>query len=129
MHGGHLDIWFFARNFLTVQRPGVYFGPLLGGRGAHILLFAIASGFRVTREIVDLRQNFGIFFRRSRPRYNCRNFITDGPWGSPYSALEKLAPTRKIFEKFGKDFFGGGPPRGAWGRNLRGCPQMCRGAH
>ena len=91
---------FLAPNFLTDKLPGVYFGPLLGGRGAHILLFAIASGFRVTREIVDFRRNFGIFFRRSRPRYNCRNFITDGPWGFPYSAFEKVDPTPKNFSDF-----------------------------
>jgi len=53
---------FFAPNFLADQIPGVYFGPLLGGTRAHILLFAIASNFRVTRVIVDFRRKFGIFF-------------------------------------------------------------------
>jgi len=113
---------FFAPNFLTDKRPGMYFGPLLGGTGAHILLFAIASGFRVTRVIVEFRRKFGIFFCKSGPRYSCQNFIPHGPWGSPYSAGENLDPTPKIFEKFGENFFGGGPPRGAWGQNLRGNP-------
>jgi len=129
VHEGQLDIRFFARNFLTAQRPGVYFGPLLGGTGAHILLFAVASGFRVTRVIVEFRRKFGIFFCKSGPRYSCQNFIPHGPWGSPYSARENLDPTPKIFEKFGENFFGGGPPRGAWGQNLKGSPQTRMGAH
>ena len=70
---------FFAPNFLTDKRRGMYFGPLLGGTGAHILLFAIASGFRVTRVIVEFRRKFGIFFCKSGPRYSCQNFIPDGP--------------------------------------------------
>ena len=70
---------FFAPNFLTDKRPGMYFGPLLGGTGAHILLFAIASGFRVTRVIVEFRRKFGIFFCKSGPRYSCQNFIPHGP--------------------------------------------------
>jgi len=96
----------FARNFLADQSLGVYFGRLLGGTRAHILLFAIASNFHATRVIVDFRRKFGIFFRGSGPRYSCRNFIPRGPWGSPYSACENLDPTHKIFEKLGKTFLG-----------------------
>ena len=129
MHGGHLDIRFFPRKISEVKPIRVHFGPLIEGNLAHILVFFLNWNFCVTREIVDFWRNFGIFFRVSRPRYNCRNFIPDGLLGSPYSALEKQAPDPKIFGKFGKNFFGGGSPRGAWGQNLRGRPQMRRGAH
>ena len=88
---------FFALKSRTVQRRGVYFGPLIGGMGAHSPDIFGMSEILVTRKKIDFRRNFGIFFRGSGPRYSCQNFIPDGPRGSPYSAIEKLAPTPKIF--------------------------------
>ena len=120
MHGGQLEIRFFARKISEVEPIRLDFGSLMGGIGAHIYNFFQLSHFHITREIVDFRQNFGIFFLKNGPTYSCRNFTTDGPWGSPYNALENLDPPPKIFEKLEENFFGGGPPRGAWGRNLRG---------
>ena len=129
MHGGQLESRFFGHKYLADQLRRLYFGPLMGGTGAHSPDIFTASSFHVTREIVDFRQNFGIFFCQNGPRYSCQNFIPNGPWGSPFSALEKLAQSPKIFAKFGENFFGGGPPRGAWCQNLRGRPQMREGAH
>ena len=45
-------VGFFAPNFLTDKRPGVYFGPLLGGRGRTFCYF-FNWNFRITQEIVD----------------------------------------------------------------------------
>jgi len=129
VHGGQLNIRFFHRKISEVEPIRVHFGPLIGGMRAHSLLFFLNWNFHVTREIVFFPQNFVIFSCENGPRCSCQNFIPDGPWGSPYSALENLGFSPKIFEKLGKNFFGGGPPRGAWGRNLRGNSQMHRGAH
>ena len=118
---------FFGHKYLADQLRRLYFGPLMGGKGAHSPDILTASSFHVTREIVDFRRNFVIFSCENGPRYSCQNFIPDGPWESPYSAHENLDPTHKIFEKLGKNFFGGGPPRGAWSRNLRGRPELGRG--
>jgi len=125
--GSGRKLEFFALKFLADQRTRVYFGPLMEGIGAHSPDIFSLSNFLVTREIVDFRQNFGIFSCENGPRYSCRNSVPDGPWGSPFSALENLDPSLKIFEKIGKNFFGGGPPRGAWSRNLRGRPELGRG--
>jgi len=92
--------------YVCCKRPGVYFGPLLGGTGAHILLFFRGDGsahfviffcFRFLRNSRNRRFSAKIhnFFCGSGPRYSCRNFIPDGPWGSPCSALQKLAPAPK----------------------------------
>ena len=88
---------FFGLNSLTDQPTGVYFGPLIGGMGAHSYNFFGKWEILVTRKKVDFRRNFGIFFCENGPRYSCQNFIPDGPGGSQYSAIEKLAPTTKIF--------------------------------
>jgi len=129
VHGGQVESRFFARKISEVEPIWLHFGPLMEGTGAHSPDIFTASSFHVTREIVNYRQNFGIFSCENGPSYSCQNFIPDGPWRSPYSAHENLDPSLKIFEKFGKNFFGGGPPRGAWGQNLRGRPHMRRGAH
>jgi len=129
VHGGQLEIRFFARKISEVEPIGLHFGPLMGGLGPHSHNFFRLCKILVTRKKVDFRRNFRNFFCGSGPRYSCQNFIPDGPWESPFSALEKLAPTPKIFAKFGENFFGGGPPRGAWGQNIRGRLQMRRGSH
>jgi len=120
---------FFGHKYLTDQRRALNFGPLMEGICAHSPDIFGRLLVLVTREIVDVRRNFGIFSCQNGPRYSCQNFIPEGPWGSPFSALENLDPSPKIFVKFGENFFGGGPPRGAWGQNLRGRPQMRRCAH
>ena len=55
--------------FLALKSPKVepirlHFGPLMEGGGAHSPDIFGFSNFLVTREIVDFRQNFGIFFLR-----------------------------------------------------------------
>ena len=127
MHGGQLEIRFFARKISEVEPIRLDFGPLMGGLGPHSHNFFGMCKILVTRQKIDFRRNFRIFFCRSGPRYSCRNFIPDGPWGSPYNALENLDPSPKIFEKLVKNFFGGRPPRGAWGRNLKVRPELGRG--
>jgi len=112
VHGGQLEIRFFARKISEVEPIGLHFGPLMEGICAHSPNIFGRLIIFVTREIVDFRRNFGIFSCQNGLRYSCQNFIPDVPWGSPYSALEKLAPTPKIFGKFGKNFLGGGLPRG-----------------
>jgi len=113
VHGGQLESRFFARKISEVEPIWLHFGPLIEGIGAHSPDVFGYSKFLVTREIIDFRHNFGFFFCENGPRYSCRNFIPDGPWGSPYSAHKKLDPSPKIFEKLGKNFFGvrrpGGP--------------------
>ena len=88
--------------FLALKSPKVepirlHFGPLMEGGGAHSPDIFGFSNFLVTREIVDFRQNFGIFSCENGPRYSCQNFIPNGTWGFPFSALEKLAPSPKTF--------------------------------
>jgi len=105
---------FFGHKYLADQLSGVYFGPHKEGIGAHSPdIFTASCSFHVFREIVDFRQNFGIFSCENVPRYSCQNFIPGGPWGFPFSALEKLAPSPKIFAKFWENFLGvvhpGGP--------------------
>ena len=48
--------------------------------------------------------------------------------GGPRVAHSKNWPRPlRFFSKFGENLFGGGPPRGAWSRNLRGRPELGRG--
>jgi len=115
---------------LKVRRRGlrrVNFGPLIGGILLCDVEFFGKQRFCLTREIVDFPRKFGIFSCGNGPRYRSQNFIPDGHCGSPSSALEKLAPIHNDFGKFGENFFGGGPPRGGWGRNLRGRPKNVNG--
>jgi len=120
---------FCSKKTRPFNRSGALW-PIYRGTVAHLHNVCGRLLFRVTRTIVDFRRHFGIFWRRSGPRYSCQNFFPDGPWASPYSALEKLAPTHTVFEKFAETFLGVAPPQGgAWGQNLRGRPRICRGAH
>jgi len=127
VHGGQLESRFFARKISEVEPIGLHFGPLIDGTNARRHNFFGKQRFCLTRQIVNFPRNFGIFFCGNGPRYSSQNFIPDGHWGFPSSALEKLAPLHKNFGKFGKNFFGGGPPRGGWGRNLRGRPKNVNG--
>ena len=122
-HWGQWRFRFFGQKNLTAQRPGLPLGTNIEGTWAHALNFFTNWLFRLTREKVDFRQNFGIFLRASGPRYSHQIFITYDPWGSPYDAIKILTLTPKIFEKLGKNFFGGGGPRGPWVQNFRGWPQ------
>ena len=98
-HWGQRDFEFFGRKILTVSPIALNFGPLIGGTYAHPLNFFEYTPLSGTREIVDIRQNFGIFFRGNGPRYSYQIFTTYAPWGSPYSALDILTLTPKNFEK------------------------------
>jgi len=128
VHGGQVKIHFFARNFLTNKRPRVYFGPLLGGARAHILLFSFASNFRVTRQIVDFRRNFG-FFSAEVGRGTVAKILSLMGLGGPHIAHAKIwTPPLRFLRNLAKTFWGwvarGG---GGWGLNLRGRPELGRG--
>ena len=111
-HWGQWRFRFFGQKNLTAQRPGLPLGTNIEGTWAHALNFFTNWLFRLTREKVDFRQNFGIFLRASGPRYSYQIFTTYDPWGSPYDAVKISTLTPKIFEKLGKNFFGGGRPQG-----------------
>ena len=93
------------------------------------MLFAIASNFRVTRVMVDFRRKFGIFSEEMGQGTVAKILSLMGLGGPRIAHSKNWTRPLRILGNFGKTFFGGGPPRGAWGQNLRGCPQMRRGAH
>ena len=98
-------------------------GSIIGGSRAHAHNIFTCAEIRVSREIDDFRQNFGIFFAGRRAEVQLPKFHHVRPLGSPYNAIEisKLAPNN--FEKLEENFFGGGGPRGPWGQKGRGLPQ------
>ena len=123
-HWGQRDFEFFGQKIEFPQRTGLPFGSIIEGSRAHALNFFTNWLFRLTREKVDFRQNFGIFLRRSGLRYSYQNFITYDPWGSPYDAIKISTLTPKNFGKLGKNFFGGGDPAAPGGKILRVGPNL-----
>ena len=98
-HWGQWRFRFFGQKILTVSPIALYFGLLIGGTPAHSPDVFEYTPLPVTREIDDIRQNFGIFFRPSGPRYSYQIFTTHDPWGSPYDAIKISTLTPKNFEK------------------------------
>ena len=66
-HWGQWRFRFFGQKNLTAQRPGLPLGTNIEGTWAHALNFFTNWLFRLTREKVDFRQNFGIFLRANGP--------------------------------------------------------------
>ena len=60
--GGNGDFVFFGQKIRTVQRSGLPLGSIIGGTLAHRHNFFLTGEIPVTREIDDIRQNFGIFY-------------------------------------------------------------------
>jgi len=58
---GQRDFEFFGRKILAVSPMALNFGLLIGGTNVHPLDLFEFTRFPVTREIDDIRQNFGIF--------------------------------------------------------------------
>ena len=94
------------------------------GSRAHPLDLFWRAKIRVTWEIDDIRQNFGIFLRGNGPRYSCQNFSTYAPSGSPYKAIEILTLTPKNFGKLGETFLVVGGPGAPGGRRVGVCPKL-----
>jgi len=63
----------------------------------------------VTREIDDIRQNFGIFSPRNGPRYSYQIFTTYDPWGRRITQSKFRPWPLTILRYWGKLFGGGGP--------------------
>jgi len=83
---------FFGHKYLTDQRRGLNFGPLMQGICAHSPDIFGRLLILVTREIVDFWRDFGIFSCQNGPRYSCQNFIPGGPFeiSCSESVLEAL---------------------------------------
>jgi len=128
VHGGQLEIRFFARKISEVEPIGLHFGPLMEGICAHSPNIFGRLIIFVTREIVDFRRNFGIFSCQNGLRYSCQNFIPDVPWGPRIAHSKNWPQPLRFLGNLGKTFWGWAA-QGAWGQNLRGCPQIGRGAH
>ena len=58
---GAMEISVFWPKIGTVQRSGLPLGSIIGGTSAHRHNFFPTGEIPVTREIDDIRQNFGIF--------------------------------------------------------------------
>ena len=92
-------------------------------------MFFSEQRFPVTRIKIDFPRNFEILIPGSGPRYSHQNFFPDAPWGSPYNASKKLAPTPENLAKMGVKFFGGGAISISWGQNFRGRLKSDKGVY
>ena len=76
--GVTLAFGFWALKLIFNVAIRMIFGTIVGGtlphRHENFRLWEIP----LTREIFDFRRNFGIFLKKSGPRYSPQNFIPDG---------------------------------------------------
>jgi len=73
---GSRDFEFFWTSQSVAWTDRAALWPTYGGTLAHIYDVGGRLLFHVTWAIIGFRRNFGIFLRRSGPRYSCQNY----PW-------------------------------------------------